>query len=312
MIKKDIADKELLSSLPPDGREIYLLSDGQIRLTALSGTFALRQMQANFSTGVLESLVLGKGYLAGGLLSSTIKGNDRIQLTVECGGPIGGLYIEAWACGAVRGYLKNNPIPLGKPLEDSNLSPLFGPGFLTISKILEGNKQPFSGQIMLEYGNLAKDLALYYQQSEQTPSLFDLSIQFDQQGGIAGAGGLFFQVMPGCKEETLTALDEATKRLKSLGLYLQSGKSIDDYVKEHFASLGLDHLASEAFGFSCPCNKDQFGQYLKNLPQNQRQDILSEGPFPLELVCVNCNSAYTFSKEELMSLLNVPASKEKK
>ena len=47
-------------------------------------------------------------------MASSVKGNDRIQLNIECGGPIGGIYVESWACGAVRGFLKNNPIPLAE------------------------------------------------------------------------------------------------------------------------------------------------------------------------------------------------------
>jgi molecular chaperone Hsp33 len=309
MIKQRITDpmvKDHLDHIAPDGREIYLLLDGQVRLTAVDGTLMLNEMQSNFHTGVLETVVLGKAYLAGALLASTVKGNDRLLLTVECGGPIGGYTVEAWACGAVRGSLKHNPIPLEKPLKDSNLSPLYGPGFLTITKILEGEKQPFTGQVMIEYGNLAKDLALYFQQSEQTPSLFDLSVQFDKGGHPSGAGGLFFQVMPSCSEDAITALENATKSLKPLGAYLETGKDIKSYIEEQFAALKPKHLGSTIVGFSCPCNKEHFGDYLAHLNEKEKEDILSNGPFPLDLTCVNCGSVYSFSKEELEKLLKAP------
>ena len=315
MIKQRISDPALLDHLSHvchDDRHFYILNDGQVRLTALSATLMLNEMQSNFHTGTLETYVLGKAYIAGALLASTIKGNDRLQLTVECGGPLGGYYIEAWACGAVRGYLKQNPIPLSKPLESSDLSPLYGPGFLTITKILEGEKQPYTGQIMLEYGNLAKDLASYYQQSEQTPSVFDLSVQFDKAGHVSGAGGLFFQVLPGYKEETITQLEQAVANLKPLGAYLETGKTGEDYVNECFSQLKPQRVGGGIVGFSCPCDRNSFIGYLKTLPQNQKDDILKSGPFPLQLVCSNCGSVYEFTKEALESLLNDPADKEKK
>ena len=83
MIKTKIEDKELLNhiaSLPEDGRDVFLLSDGQVRVTAICATETINQMRANHKTGLLESYVLGQAYIAGLLLTSMVKGNDRIQL----------------------------------------------------------------------------------------------------------------------------------------------------------------------------------------------------------------------------------------
>ena len=51
-------------------------------------------------------------------------------------------------------------------------------------------------------------LALYFKESEQTPSLFYLSIDFDKEGRVWGAGGLFMQALPGCPDSTLEKLQE--------------------------------------------------------------------------------------------------------
>ena len=196
MIKKKIEDQELLQhldGLPEDGRQVSLLADGQIRLTGLGGTTMVNQMRANFNLGLLETYILGQAYIAAGLMASSVKGNDRIQLNIDCGGPIGGIYVESWACGAVRGFIKNNPIPLDKPVESKDISLLYGPGFISVTKLLEGNSTPFTGQTMMQYGDLAKDLALYYNESEQTPTMFSLGIHFDKAGRVIGAGGLFLQ-----------------------------------------------------------------------------------------------------------------------
>lgn len=307
MIKKKIEDKELLehlTSLPEDSREVFLLQNGQIRLTALQATEMLCQMKANHELGVLETYVLGQAYLAAGLLSATVKGNDRVQLNIECGGPIKGVHVEAWACGAVRGYLKQVPIPITKPMEDFNLNELFGPGFLSISKLIEKNKSPFTGQVMMQYGDLAKDLALYYQQSEQTPSLFFLSIQFDKRGSVIGAGALFLQAMPGCDENLLAILQERAAALPSIGSFLAKGGNIQSYVEKEFSDFTIDHLAHQGLGFSCPCNRENFANYLGSLSKKEQQDILSNGPLPLQLVCFNCNTTYEFDKEELEHLFS--------
>ena len=304
MIKTKIEDTELLehlAALEDDRREIFLIANGEVRLSAVSTTRTVNEMRANHHTGLLETYILGQGYTAGALLSSEVKGNDRIQLSIECGGPVKGMNIEAWACGAVRGYLANNPIPLEKPLESLDTNPIFGPGFLTVTKILEGSKTPFSGQIMLQYGHLAQDLALYYMQSEQTPSLFSLSLFFDRQGRVWGAGGIMMQALPECGTDVLDKLQEKAGRLSKMGALIAEGKSVKDYVTEEFSSFGVDWLGHTPVGFSCPCSEKNYERYLVNLPQKEKDEIL-KGDFPLVLQCFNCGTEYKFQKEQLEEL----------
>ncbi len=299
MIRKAIDDKSLnehIASLPPDGREVFLIGGDNVRLSAVSATAMVNAMKANHNTGLLETYMLGQGYIAGALLSSTVKGNDRIRLQIECGGPVKGMCVEAWASGAVRGYLVNNPIPLDKPIDSLDTSFIYGPGFLSITKYLEGSKSPFTGEIMLEYGNLANDLALYFTSSEQTPSLFYLSIEFDKDARVMGAGGLFMQALPGASDKTLETLQDAAKGLSKLGKKLSEGMSITKYVETELSSFHPHHIAHAPIGFSCPCTKASFTEYLISLPKSEQEGIL-DGEFPLVLECLNCGSKYTYTKE---------------
>ena len=304
MISNAIDDKELkehITSLPPDGREVFLIADETVRVSVVSATTMVNQMRANHNTGLVETYVLGQGYIAGALLASTVKGSDRVQLNIECGGPIGGMYIEAWASGAVRGYLKHNPIVLDKPLESLDTSLLYGPGFMTVTKILEGSRTPFSGQIMLGHGNLANDLALYFRESEQTPSLFYLSLKFDRSGRVWGAGGLFIQALPGCSDNTLERLQESAASWDNLGTAMSEGMSAKEYGLKTFEAYSPKHIAHIPTGFSCPCSKEHFEGYLKALPESEKLAI-KNGSFPLVLECFNCGTDYSFSKEETENL----------
>ena len=230
---------------------------------------------------------MGQAYIAAGLMASSVKGNDRIQLSVECGGPIGGVYVESWACGAVRGYLKNNPIHIEKPLESADLSLLYGPG-----------------QTMMQYGDLAKDLALYYNESEQTPTMFSLGIHFDKEGRVMGAGGLFLQAMPGCDEKVLDELQAKSASLPSIAKALANGQTVQDYCTSVFADYGIQNLASEPVAFSCPCNRDNFATFLSRLPLEEKKAILQAGKFPLELQCFNCGTTYGFDEEEVKRIFD--------
>ncbi|MDC7245219.1 MAG: Hsp33 family molecular chaperone HslO [Sphaerochaetaceae bacterium] len=295
--------REHLKNLSPDVRDVFLLHNNTVRCTVIQGTEMINQMRANHSLGILETLTLGHAYLAGGILASTVKGNDRVQLAIECAGPIKGISVEAWAVGAVRGYLQEVPIEVKEPLQNFDLSPFFGPGFLSVTKMLEGKKQPFKGQIMLEHGSIAKDLATYFLISEQTSTVVSLSIKFDKEGEVIGAGALFLQKLPEADDETLEELENVVNNMGSLGQYLSEGNSGKAFVEETFKNFDPTYLQSLPIGFSCTCSHDVFAQYLTSLPQKEKEEILTDGPFPLQLHCFNCGSVYPFEKEELQSLL---------
>jgi molecular chaperone Hsp33 len=302
MIKKKIDDAtvlEQLERLPEDSRYIYTLDEGKFRLTAVQCTTMVNQVRANFGLGFLETWVLGQAYIAGGLLASEVKGNDRITLSVQCGGPIKGFTVEAWACGAVRGYLHDAPIKLDKPLEGNDLNMLYGPGFLSITKMIEGSKTPFQGDVMMEYGDLAKDLALYYQQSEQTPTVFSLSLKFDKEGRLMGAGGFFVQVLPNCPEDDLKRLEALLPRLPYVGKSISQGTDMKEYVAEVFSEFHPEFLSAAPVGFSCPCTRGHFLAHLKGLAQDEKDSILKDDKYPVTVSCVNCGTDYSFSKEEL-------------
>jgi molecular chaperone Hsp33 len=121
MIKKNIGGeslKERLLASAKDRLYNFLLADGAIRGAILNGTRMINEMRANHELGILETLVLGRAYLAAGLISANLKGADSTSLKIECSGPIRGLSVEANAFGEVRGFLKNVPIPIDKPMQD--------------------------------------------------------------------------------------------------------------------------------------------------------------------------------------------------
>ena len=308
MIKKKIFGDSLKDQLRASARDklySFLLADGDIRGGIVHGTKMINEMRVNHELGILETLVLGHGYLAGSLMGGTLKGNDRLSIQIECSGPIKGLTVETNAFGEVRGFLKNVPIPVDKPLEDFNLSPFFGAGFLTITKYLEDAKQPFSGKVMIEHGSIAKDLVNYYLQSEQTPSSLNLSIQFDKQGSVIGAGGIFLQVMPGAGEKTVENLEKLVFELPSIGEMFSKGIESVALVSAVFKDLSPEFLGDYRIEFMCHCSKDRIKDTLRILPDADLKEIHDNGPFPVEIRCHNCNTSFQFSEMDIRKIYHL-------
>lgn len=302
----DGESEKLLASLRDDGLTAFLLDGGRFRGTFLHGTRMITEMQANHRTGPLETYALGEFYLAAGLLSREMKNHERIAIDLECGGPLKGAHAEASAEGLVRGYLAVNPIPLESPPESLDLSPLIGPGFLSVTRYLQGAKQPFTGQVMVQYGSVARDMAHYYLTSENTPSAFNLSIKFDRTGRVIGAAGLFLQIMPeeerSVSEDTLEAVEKRVTEMPSLGLSVSEGRSGGEILENSFGGYGLKILQEQPVAFGCTCRRERFESYLRSLSRADKDDILAKGPFPLETVCHNCNTTYRFKEDDLKQL----------
>lgn len=294
--------KEQLQASARDRLYNFILADGAIRGVILNGTRMVNEMRANHELGILETLVLGRAYLGAALMSADLKSDDRISLKFDCSGPIKGLVVEANAFGEVRGFLKRVPIPIDKPMESFDLSPFFGAGFLLVTKYLEDAKQPFTGQVMLKYGNIAKDLANYYLTSEQIPTAFNLSIKFDQQGHVTGAGGLFLQAMPQADDELTGGMEARVTALPSLGEVFTADQEPEALVLETFKDYSPHFLANRRIEFMCHCNRERVRNLLTLLPIEDLRDIRDKGPFPVEINCHYCSTPYEFTKEDIATI----------
>jgi molecular chaperone Hsp33 len=305
MIKKKIYRetlKEQLIASAKDRLYNFSLARGTVRGVIMNATRMVNEMRANHELGILETLVLGRAYLGGALMSADLKGNDRLSLQIECSGPIKGLIVQSNAFGEVRGFLKGVPIPIDKPMSSFDLSPFFGAGFLSVTRYLENAKQPFTGKITLEYGNIAKDLANYYLTSQQIPSAFNLSIKFDKAGQVTGSGGLFLQAMPGAGEKIITELEDLVANFPSLGEVFSGDSGPEELISDVFGPYTPKILANRRIEFMCHCGKERIRNLLTMLPIEDLKDILENGPFPVESRCHHCNTTYLFSQTDIQKI----------
>jgi molecular chaperone Hsp33 len=297
--------KEQLVASRRDRLHHFTLSGGSIRGVVLNATRMVNEMRWNHELGILETLVLGHAYIGAALMASGLKGGDRLGLQVDCSGPIRGLSVEANAFGEVRGYLKQVPIPIDKPLESFDLSPFFGAGFLSVTKVLEDAKQPFTGKVTLEHGRLAKDLAHYHLQSEQLATAFSLNVAFDRNGGVTGAGGLMLQVMPGADDQTLAELENCMAHLTSLGKAVHAEDFPNTLLQATFGAHRPRLLESKGVEFMCHCNRNRIGAMLAMLKVEEIEDMAANGPFPVKIRCHHCNTTFEFSQEQIRKILHM-------
>lgn len=281
----------------------FLMAGDTIRGYLIRGNRVVKEMKANHSLGPLETLLLGQASLGVLLMSANLKDEGRIRLQWECGGPVGGMSVEADSHGAVRGYLYNVPIVLEKG-PDGSLPDLFGPGFLRVTRLFEGKAEPRTSTVSLRHGRIAQDLTAYHQESEQAATAMALSVAFDDDGEPTGAGGLFIQALPEAPEEAVEGLESTLEALPSLGEVFASDRDAEALILDQFAPQAPRFIDSKRVEFFCPCDRGLFQHYLKGLSQKDRREIRENGPFPLVITCQNCSSEYVFEEKEVRTFLS--------
>ncbi|MDX9958515.1 MAG: Hsp33 family molecular chaperone HslO [Spirochaetia bacterium] len=305
MLPVTISDPELaarLESLPADGLTIFTLEGDSIRGALVSGTRMVTLMRQSHELGLLETLLLGKAYIAAALLSATIKGDDRLSLKVDGDGPARGYLAECTAAGQVRGRLFTPAIDIGDDPADFDTGRLIGKGQLSITRYMVGKTEPVTGTVALRTGRLAEDLAWFYHLSEQTRTSFTLGVHFDAKGRVAGAGGLYLQALPGAKDEVLDRVERLVYSLPPLGETFATGAGRMDICLRSFPFFDLNLLDEHPVSFDCPCTKERIAAFISALSKAELTDMAAAGNFPVEVRCHNCGSVYRFDREEFMAL----------
>ena len=306
MIKKDSYNKDVKEQFKASAKDrIYrfIMADQMIRGAIVHSTRMVNEMRANHDLGPLETLVLGQAYIAVSLLCSTLKAkNDKVSMNIQCSGPVKGLDVESNVFGEVRGYLKTQRIEIKNPAKIKYLSTLYGAGFLTVTKYLEDAPLPYSGQVALEHGSIAEDLANYFLISEQIPTGFTLSVFFNDKEEVKGAGGIFLQALPGADASKVIEAEKMIKGIDSLGELFAKGRSPEEIIHKEFSNLEPKFLSNSRIEFFCRCSKERMEGYLRNLQKEEKKDMMKNGPFPVEVRCHHCNSVYKFTKDDLQAL----------
>ncbi len=317
MIKAEITNKELLShldKLQKDEMHVFIAQDGLFRGALFHGTRFINQMRSQHNLGILETVVLGQAALCAALMIQTLKGKSHVMIKYETDGAAKGFSVEVDSTGYVRGYLLQDNIPIDTPLESWDLEPFFGNGTLTVTRygeIRQGQiATPQVGVVEIKHKNIAQDLAYYFSQSEQINTAFHTSIQFDTEGNVIGAGGLFVQQMPDiggkiCKAANLTEddfsqkMENALLACPSLGQWFSENQDPEDIIYGLFREFRPSVAFKRDIIFDCPCSKEGYTQSIKNLGKAEIDDIKAHDADPLEILCHNCGSVYKIAHSEL-------------
>ena len=165
-----------------------------------------------------------------------------------------------------------------------------------------GLKEPYSGQVVLQTGEIAEDLTYYFATSEQVPSSVGLGVLMNRQDAtVKRAGGFIIQLMPFAGDEVLTKLEENIKSLKPVTTMLDLGLTPEEVLGEVLKGFDIEITDTMPVGFKCNCSKDRLTKALISLGKKEIKSILDDGK-PITMNCHFCNTDYTFEIDELKDI----------
>ena len=247
------------------------------------------------------SAALGRMIAITAIMGANLKSEgDRITTTINGGGPAGPICAVAGPNGAVKVTIDNPEVELAlKPNGKLDVGGALGKdGQLTVMRSL-GFGEPYVGRVALVSGEIAEDFAVYYLESEQTPSLCALGTLVGEE--IISAGGLLIQAMPGCSDELLDALEIRAELFGAISQLLQE-MTLEEIVSGCFRGLEPEILEEIPLSLECDCSREYIERVLLSMGEEEIRDIMAT-QHGCEVSCHFCRETYAFTEEELNALL---------
>ena len=298
-MEKENKNEEILKKYKLRDRAVKVLSkDGRFRAAMVKNTNAAKAAQDKHNLHFLPAFIMARALASASLMSSFLKGEERIVIEVNGSGIINYLLVEAMQVGEVRGYVRYDNELINEPFD--SLSDLFGAGTFKVIKILYNKKEPQTSVISIQKGDIESEIIKYYSQSEQIQTSIMLEVEIDDNGMITQSGGIIVQALPGTKKKDIQKISRQLKETKSIGKYFNEGLTPDKALKE-ILPFEFDIICRTPVDFFCRCSKENFISKLLTLEHKEIQEIHDSGQN--ELVCQYCNSKYELNEMDFLKLL---------
>lgn len=274
----------------------------QIRVILVDNTNLIQARCNPLETPKLTKTALAKTLTIASLISGTLKDTQRISLRVAATDQNYQVLAEADAEGNVRGFVSQPFFNLEPDqVENMTLPEFFGErGGIQVIKDLGRYGKMFTGVTKMPYGNIVDDFSYYFEQSEQTSSVFYLSLLFDEQNHITLSRGLFAQVLPGGSEELMQQLIDAVKlsplfapETNLAEIFQHGADSIDQVL-----AIDLEVLSIEPIQFRCNCSKEVLMPLLSSLTAEDIQWYI-ERQEDIEVACNMCGEKHYIDPHEV-------------
>ena len=278
-----------------------IVNEGMFRAYAVNTTNLVQEAQQRHDSWSAATAALGRSLTATLLLSSSVlKGEEKLTVKINGGGPVGTIVVDGNAKGTVKGYLQHPHVSL--PLkEDHHIDvgqAVGNQGVMAVTKDM-GLGDPFTGQVGLVSGEIGDREVL------------EKAAAFIRAGGLVAfptetvgvAGGFLIQVMPDATDDAIDRLQARLKEIPLISEMLRNGKTPEEILNDIFKDDQVKILDKMDVKFECDCSKERFAQSLASLPTEELQEMIDKDQ-GAQAVCRFCGNQYQFSEADLQKIID--------
>lgn len=291
---------------------INLKRDHVVRATAADGTiraFAIYSRDMVDTARRVHGLsrtataALGRTLTAAAMMGTMMKGDkDALSVVFNGDGPLGTITATAKSDGSVKGYVGNPAASLpSKVGEKLRVGEVVGNGTLRVIYDI-AMREPYSGVVEIQSGEIADDIAYYLTSSDQIPSAVSLGVLLNEDGSVREAGGFIVQLMDGATDEAAVLLEERVAALPSATTMLSEGETPEGILERLLGDMGPSVLEDKPVEFRCDCSRERTLELLSLVSAGELQDMVDEGE-DIEMVCAFCNAKYLYAPDEIAGLI---------
>lgn len=282
-----------------------MTEDGSARALAIEGRDIVNRAIGIHKTAPTATAALGRTLLAASLMGSLMpEEGDLLTVRFQGDGEGGTVLASADYKGNVRGMIGNPDCDL--PLRESDgkldVARCVGKGLLQVIRDT-GEGQPWNGVSEITSGEIAADIAYYYATSEQIPTVCALGVLVDTDGTCKAAGGVLIQLLPFADPELVGTLERNAGMQPSVTHVLSSGGTVDELLAGYLTGVPYSLFDRISCAYRCDCSRERTDRALLALGKAQLRELLDDPQETAELNCRFCDATYTYTKDDLRTLL---------
>lgn len=279
-----------------------LLAESNLMVVAVTATGVAHEARRRHGLAPSSAALLGSGLCAGTLIAALQKSDTtRVNLQVECDGPVRGLFVDCDTHGRSRGYVRAKMVRF-PPEPRFREAPLLGTkGYLSVLRDIDG--QFYRGSVELKERDLSLDLEHYFQTSEQVDTALQLDVLSTDDDELGWVGGILVQRLP---DGDADALEELRKRLRAgiVEATVRSGRSSAHQLLEAVAGAKVELLYDSEATYFCPCSKERVLRAISTLTNLDLVEMIQQD-HKAEIDCDFCGAHYLISEPELQEVLDL-------